>query len=75
MKSGNLNLLERSGPLQAGNGADCFTFTFYFLTLVCNSSQEEKLIMACGATVLLLLLQGVTNLVSNALRTPGMRNE
>jgi hypothetical protein len=27
MKSGNLNFLEPSGPLQAGNGADCFTFT------------------------------------------------
>jgi hypothetical protein len=26
MKSGNLNFLEPSGPLQAGNGADCFTF-------------------------------------------------
>jgi hypothetical protein len=29
MKSENLNFLEPSGPLQAGNGADCFTFTFY----------------------------------------------
>jgi hypothetical protein len=26
MKSGNLNFLEPSGPPQAGNGADCFTF-------------------------------------------------
>jgi hypothetical protein len=26
MKSGNLNFLEPSEPLQAGNGADCFTF-------------------------------------------------
>jgi hypothetical protein len=26
MESGNLNFLEPSGPLQAGNGADCFTF-------------------------------------------------
>jgi len=31
--------------------------------------------MVHGATVLVLLLQGVTNLVSNALRAPGMRNE
>jgi hypothetical protein len=28
MKSGNLNFLEPSGPLQACNGADCFTFYF-----------------------------------------------
>jgi hypothetical protein len=28
MKSGNLNFLEPSGPLQAGNGADFFTLTF-----------------------------------------------
>ena len=28
MKSGNLNFLEHSGPLQACDG-DCFTFTFY----------------------------------------------
>jgi hypothetical protein len=33
MKSGNLNFLEPSGPLQAGNGADCFTFTFYCNTI------------------------------------------
>jgi hypothetical protein len=26
MKSGNLKFLEPSGPLQACNGADCFTF-------------------------------------------------
>jgi hypothetical protein len=26
MKSGNLNFLEPSGPLQACNGTDCFTF-------------------------------------------------
>jgi hypothetical protein len=26
MKSGKLNFLEPSGPLQVGNGADCFTF-------------------------------------------------
>jgi hypothetical protein len=26
MKSGNLNFLEPSGPLQTCNGADCFTF-------------------------------------------------
>jgi hypothetical protein len=27
MKSGNLNFLETSGPLQACNGTDCFGFT------------------------------------------------
>jgi hypothetical protein len=36
MKSGNLNFLEPSGPLQAGNGADCFT-------LYVNKHNNEKI--------------------------------
>jgi hypothetical protein len=48
MKSGNLNFLEPSGPLQAGNGADCFTFlyTYVNIILILNTqytSQNEKL--------------------------------
>jgi hypothetical protein len=32
MNSANLNFLEPSGPLQAGNGADCFTFYVKYYT-------------------------------------------
>jgi hypothetical protein len=33
MKSGSLYFLEPSGPLQAGNGADCFSFLLIQLAI------------------------------------------
>jgi hypothetical protein len=40
MKSGNLNFLEPSGPLQAGNGTDCFTFYLYVLKIIALGSTQ-----------------------------------
>jgi hypothetical protein len=47
MKSGNLNFLEPSGPLQAGNGADCFTFLLVLgvaAVVVLVSTRQQLLI-------------------------------
>jgi hypothetical protein len=51
MKSGNLNFLEPSWPLQAGNGTDCFTFIVHsenpdiqnrvFLSVNLTLSEED----------------------------------
>ena len=44
MKSGNLNFLEPSGPLQACNGA-ALTFTFYMFRTSYFRYQEDHLYM------------------------------
>jgi hypothetical protein len=45
MKSGNLNFLEPSGPLQACNGADCFTLQSLKKWRSGDKHEEQKPIL------------------------------
>jgi hypothetical protein len=74
MKSGNLNFLEPSGPLQACNGADCFTFLPPQYSTTCysfNRTEHSRNVCtaqhSCGFSLLLMYCENSTNYTQNAI--------